>query len=472
MNYFEVQQGSTSQMVEFDVFDSSSTVGARLAGLVYNTSSLTAYYNLQNAAGAATAISLVTMTKGTWTSGGFVAVDATNMPGVYQLCLPNAAVAASAGVNYVTVVLKGATNMVPVVLNVRLTNWVASTTPANTLTVAATGEASANTTKINGTAQAAADLGTVCPAIKTQTDKLAFTVANKVDANTLAVSGTAQTARDLGASVLLSAGTGTGQLDFTAGVVKANLAQILGTALTETAGYLAAGFKMFFNVASPVHTVASINQTGDSYARLGAPSGASIDADILTRSSYAGGDTSGTTTLLSRIVGTLASGTHNPQSGDSYARLGAPAGASVSADVATVSAKTTNLPASPAAVGSNMGTVTSVTGNVAGNVTGSVGSVATGGITTASFAAGAVNAAAVGVDALAAIADKLLGRSIAGSADGGHTVRDALRALRNKVSVSAGTMTVTQEDDVTTAWTATVTTDGSALPITTIAPTS
>lgn len=59
-------------------------------------------------------------------------------------------------------------------------------------------------------------------------------------------------------TVLLSAGTGTGQLDFTSGVVKSNLAQILGTALTETAGYLAAAFKKFFNVGSPTGTVNSI----------------------------------------------------------------------------------------------------------------------------------------------------------------------------------------------------------------------
>lgn len=71
-------------------------------------------------------------------------------------------------------------------------------------------------------------------------------------------------------------------------------------------------------------------------------------------STYAGGDTAGTTTLLSRIIGTLAAGTHNAQSGDSYARLGAPAGASVSADVAAVNAKTTNLPATPAATGDAM----------------------------------------------------------------------------------------------------------------------
>ncbi len=42
------------------------------------------------------------------------------------------------------------------------------------------------------------------------------------------IAGTTQTARDIGASVLLSTGTGTGQLDFTSGVVKANATQWLG----------------------------------------------------------------------------------------------------------------------------------------------------------------------------------------------------------------------------------------------------
>lgn len=83
-----------------------------------------------------------------------------------------------------------------------------------------------------------------------------------VDACTVKVgasgSGTAQTARDLGASVLISSGTGTGQLDVTSGVIKANLAQILGTALTETAGQIANGFKQFFNIASPTSTMNTI----------------------------------------------------------------------------------------------------------------------------------------------------------------------------------------------------------------------
>jgi len=69
-----------------------------------------------------------------------------------------------------------------------------------------------------------------------------------------------------------------------------------------------------------------------------------------------------------------------------------------------------------------------------------------------------------------AIADKLLGRSIAGAADGGRTVTDALRVLRNKTSISGNTLTVTTENDATTAWTATLSTDPAADPITGIDP--
>jgi hypothetical protein len=58
----------------------------------------------------------------------------------------------------------------------------------------------------------------------------------------------------------------------------------------------------------------------------------------------------------------------------------------------------------------------------------------------------------------AAVADKLLGRAIAGGADGGRTVGQALKALRNKVEIAGGLMTIYESDDTTPSWTATVTT--------------
>lgn len=145
-------------------------------------------------------------------------------------------------------------------------------------------------------------------------------------------------------------------------------------------------------------------------------------------------------------------------------------------------------------VGSVVGAVGSVTGNVGGNVTGSVGSVATGGIAAASFAANAINAAALAADAVTEIqsglstldaagvrtavglasanldtqlaalptadenADALLGRNVSGGSSTGRTVKQALHVLRNKSVIGAGTLTVYDTDDTTTSFTATVTT--------------
>lgn len=67
-------------------------------------------------------------------------------------------------------------------------------------------------------------------------------------------------------------------------------------------------------------------------------------------------------------------------------------------------------------------------------------------------------------------ADALLGRNIAGGSSAGRLVKDALRALRNRVAVASGTMTVYEEDDSTSAWTAAVTEDAGADPITEIDP--
>jgi hypothetical protein len=90
-----------------------------------------------------------------------------------------------------------------------------------------------------------------------------------------------------------------------------------------------------------VHIVSSGCQTVDTSAQVVAfdPADAAalglsnLNATVGSRSTYSGADTTGTATLLSRIPGTV-----QPQTGDSYARIGSPAGASVSADIATSNA--------------------------------------------------------------------------------------------------------------------------------------
>lgn len=110
-----VNADDTSILIQFFVSDSSSTTGAGLTGLAYNTGSLSCYYHRSNSA-SATAITLATMTLGTWATGGFVAVDGTNMPGWYQMGVPDAAFAA--GARDVSIQCKGATNMAPMNIHI------------------------------------------------------------------------------------------------------------------------------------------------------------------------------------------------------------------------------------------------------------------------------------------------------------------------------------------------------------------
>jgi hypothetical protein len=107
--------GMTSQTIDVFLGDSSSTTGGGLTGLTHSSSGLTAYYR-KGATGTATAITLATQTVGgAWSSGGFVQVDSTNMPGVYRFDVPNAAVDTE---GFVTIYFRGATNLVPTALRI------------------------------------------------------------------------------------------------------------------------------------------------------------------------------------------------------------------------------------------------------------------------------------------------------------------------------------------------------------------
>jgi hypothetical protein len=73
-----------------------------------------------------------------------------------------------------------------------------------------------------------------------------------------------------------------------------------------------------------------------------------------------------------------------------------------------------------------------------------------------------------------AFADALLNRDMSTGTDSGsttvRTVRQALRFLRNKFAIAAGTLTVYKEDDSTSSWTSALTTSASAEAVTTSDP--
>ena len=171
-------------------------------------------------------ITLATQTvTGAFSSGGFVEVDATNMPGVYRLDLPDAVCAT--GVNSVVVMLKGAANMAPVTLEIQLVSYDPNDSAALGLTLVP-----ANVTQLNGVAQSLLDL-------KDFADDGYDPATNKVT-----------------------------------GVV------LVDTITTYTG---------------------NTPQTGDSFARLGAPAGASVSADIA-------GVQSDTNDIQTRLPAALVSG--------------------------------------------------------------------------------------------------------------------------------------------------------------------
>jgi hypothetical protein len=111
--------GAVDQTVDIFIQNSASTTGAGLTGLVFNSAGLTCYYRKQPT-GTATVVSLVTQTVGgAHADGGFVEIDATNMPGLYRLDLPDAVFSTE---NTVSIMLKGATNMAPLPMELMVGN--------------------------------------------------------------------------------------------------------------------------------------------------------------------------------------------------------------------------------------------------------------------------------------------------------------------------------------------------------------
>jgi hypothetical protein len=105
-----IAPGSTSQSIELYL---------GVTGLTASTSGLTARYNRTRTASVSIPLVARTIAQA-WTAGGFAEVDATNMPGVYRLDLPDAALAA--GADDVTVVVRGASGTNGAVMTVKLSS--------------------------------------------------------------------------------------------------------------------------------------------------------------------------------------------------------------------------------------------------------------------------------------------------------------------------------------------------------------
>lgn len=135
-----------------------------------------------------------------------------------------------------------------------------------------------------------------------------------------------------------------------------------------------------------------------------------------------------------------------------YSRLGAPAGVSMSADIASIKADTgTTIPAALTIIAGYIDTEVAAIKAKTDNLPASPAAV--GDIPTA-----------------AQIADKILGRNHEGGSDGGRTVAQALGVAVNRYVRSGDAVTFYHADDTTPWWTVTLVTSTTAYPATSFTP--
>ncbi len=110
-----LRPGITSYRTRIFVQDTRQANIQGLTGLAYNSSGLKWYY-FRDGDTSATSITPANTSLGTWTSGGFKEIDATNLPGWYELGIPNACLATGD----VGMSLYGAANMGVVNVEIQL----------------------------------------------------------------------------------------------------------------------------------------------------------------------------------------------------------------------------------------------------------------------------------------------------------------------------------------------------------------
>jgi predicted Fe-Mo cluster-binding NifX family protein len=229
---------------------------------------------------------------------------------------------------------------------------------------------------------------------------LSADTAGRVDV--IKINGTSQTARDIGASVLLSSGTGTGQVNLALGRVGINWGDVTNqsttVALTNTSiasvsgavgsvtgsvgsvtgnvtvgGYAAGQAPLQPTVAGRTLDVTTTGEAGIDWANIGSPT-STVDLS---------GTTISTAQVVASVTGSVGSVTGNVGGNvvGSVASVTGNVGGNVVGSVASVTGNVGgNVVGSVASVTGNVGgnvvgSVASVTGNVGGNVTGSVGSI-------------------------------------------------------------------------------------------------
>jgi hypothetical protein len=392
--------------------DGGTSPGEPTTGLLFSNIETggSASYHRQGA--ARVDFTLVTVAvAGVHTDGGFIEIDATNMPGLYRLDVPDAAFLT--GVDYVTIQLVEAggnnTLMRPLLIDLTDVNL-------------RDGVRGGMTALPNA---AADDVG-----------GLPISDAGGLDLDTQLAETNEITAARMGA---LTDWLEAGRLDAILDIIAADVVNLDGQAMRGTDNaLLAASAPTNFSDMSITVTTGLVDITQAAADKVWATASRTLTA--LGSS------------LALEVWHVLESAVVTAST------MGLKVKTNLDAVLSDVEADTQDIQSRlPAAL-------------VGGAMDSDVSAMQAGVVTAAAVATDAIDADALAGDAATEIADAILARDIgsgtgAGSLDE-RTVRAALRFLRNKWSIAGSTLTVTEEDDTTTAWTGTITTDAAADPIT------
>lgn len=231
MAKISVLGGATSITLPIFIQASTSTTGLGLTGLAGTSTGLTAMY--YRGTGTGVPITLTTSSlNAAYTSGLFVEVDSTRMPGFYRFDPPDAAFAV--GPRSCAIMLQGAGNMAPLPMEVELTAWNNQDGVAGGIQNIGTAGTLGKINNVLGTATVILASGVHTGAIvpQVQTASLAMTVSTASVALTANTVGTASGVP----AVVLAAGTHAGAvipIVQTASLVLT--ANVVGTAALVTA---------------------------------------------------------------------------------------------------------------------------------------------------------------------------------------------------------------------------------------------
>lgn len=434
-----VQLNNTSRSEYIFIQNSSSTTGAGLTGLTYLSAGLTVAHVVER--GTASSIGLATLASASaaWSSAGFVEVDAALMPGVYRFDVPNVVFATA---DKSVVMLKGATNMAPVVLEYQIVGF--NPDDAVRLGLTAIPNVAQGTTGAISTGNATGQVTVV-----TNNDKTGYSLTTAP----LTAAQTANAVWDEAYASHTTAGTFGKLMDIlrksnvaTEGSIStsgspANSSTYFRTTLT--------GVDNFFNNQTLVFTQGTLFGQSAIVNTFTSTNGVITLSDSLTSTPTAGD----TFVVLGDHIWTreqTADGILNR----SLATAGAANNIAITSIVSNVfqavntlavDDRVTFVGTAPA-----MLTLGAIYWVISGSLTSTTFTLSTtqGGFAVATSSTGAFTATKVS----------------------GRDMLSALRYLRNKVDISGSTMTVYQEDDTSAAWNAALTTTAGLNPVTSLDP--